>query len=128
MATRYIGNARITVKFDGYRPPHLQYSGRIVVPMGSGGKVSWPFSDLGISEYSHPGPADSPEAFDAAAAAAADFGSYYTTHNRGDDVPDWAPAPEVADAIEDATAYATDEEGRGLHAVRRSKDGPIHWA
>lgn len=136
MATRYIGDARITVRYDGYSPPRMYYSGRITVPVRvydavgnsvSIGKVSWDFTQVGLSEYSYRGAADAPEAFDQAAAAAVAFGAYFTTHNRGDDLPEWAPSADVADAIEDATSYATDEEGRGLHAVRRSKNGPIHW-
>jgi hypothetical protein len=123
MATRFIGDARITIRFDGYSPPRMYYSGRVTV-----GRVAWEFDDIGLSEYVHKGAADSPEAFDAVAAAAVSFGSYWTTHNRGDDVPEWAPTPEVADAISDAVGMAQDEEGRGLYAVRRAKNGPIHWA
>jgi len=76
----------------------------------------WHFSDLGV-----PGgykAADSPDAYDAAASSAVGFGSYYTTHNRGDDTPEWAPDPETADAIEEATSVAMDDQGRYL--VRRS--------
>ena len=52
------------------------------------------------------------------------FASYYTTHNRGDDAPEWAPPPEVADAIEEAVAGAQDD--RGEYEVRRSPKGKVH--
>jgi len=127
MATRYIGDARVSVRYDGYRSPHMQYSGRVSVPAASGRSRTWSFDGIGISEHTHTGAADSAEAFDKAAAAAVGFGSYFTSDNRGDDVPAWAPSEDVADAISEATGWATDEEGRGLFAVRRSKDGPVHW-
>jgi hypothetical protein len=36
------------------------------------------------------------------AVSACSLGGYYSTHNRGADLPDWAPEPEIADAIESA--------------------------
>lgn len=40
------------------------------------------------------------------AKAACYFGGYYSTFNRGDDLPDWAPSEEIADAISNASWWA----------------------
>lgn len=57
--------------------------------------------------------------YDEMAESAVGFASYYTTHNRGDDLPDWAPSAEVADAIAEATEWAQDD--RGDYEVHRTK-------
>lgn len=57
------------------------------------------------------------------AAEAVGFASYYTTYNRGDDTPEWAPREETADAISEASSYAQCDNGD--YAVRRSKKGPL---
>ena len=44
------------------------------------------------------------------ALAATGFGGYYTSDNRGDDVPEWAPAPVVADAICQAAISADESD------------------
>lgn len=113
MARRYIGDAVISVEYEGtnFASNHDNYRGTITAY----GK-SWKFDKVGIPGSRHA--ADSPLAYDKAAAAAVAFGSYYTTHNRGDDVPEWAPAPETADAIDEATSIVMDDQGRYL--VRRS--------
>lgn len=115
MATRYIGDAVVRI---AYRD-RGDYAGSICA-----GKKCWRFSEL------NPAPAgfgssaayDSPEAYDSMAASAASFGSYFTTHNRGRDTPDWAPSAEAADAIDEATSWAMDPGGS--YEVRRSRMGP----
>lgn len=37
------------------------------------------------------------------AMSACSFGGYYTSDNRGDDLPEWAPPAETADAISEAS-------------------------
>lgn len=118
MAKRYIGDAVVRIQ---YNDDHT-YSGRVSV----GGRV-WPFRDLKPPQIRTQGDGfgrgyDAPDAYDEMAASAVAFGSYYTTHNRGDDTPDWAPAPEVADAIDAAVSCVLDDQGR--YAVRRSPNGP----
>lgn len=114
MAKRYIGDAVITITYRD----RGDYAGTVCA-----GRKCWRFDELR-------GPAigfgrgiayDSPRAYDEMAESAVGFGSYYTTHNRGDDVPDWAPSADVADAIEEATAWAQDD--RGNYEVRRSLRG-----
>lgn len=114
MAKRYIGDAIITIQYRD----RGDYAGTI-----RAGGHTWHFEDLYAPAGGLPFAYDSPEAYDKMAAAAVSFGSYYTTHNRGSDTPEWAPPAEVADAIEEATAWATDEEGKGLYEVRRSPGG-----
>jgi hypothetical protein len=58
------------------------------------------------------------------AMSAAAFGSYYTTHNRGDDTPDWAPPPEVADAIDDAVSSGDVFEVRRTAAPKSRDQNP----
>jgi len=114
MARRYIGNAVVTITYHDAG----DYRGTI-----SAGGHHWRFDELRAPAAGLPFTYDSPEAYDKMAASAVSFGSYYTTHNRGSDTPEWAPPAEVADAISDATGWATDEEGKGLYEVRRSPAG-----
>lgn len=44
------------------------------------------------------------------ASAACSFGGYHTSDNRGDDLPDWAPKPKVADAINNASAWVEEPD------------------
>jgi hypothetical protein len=110
-ATRYIGDAKIVI---GWNDAKDAYEGYVKV-----GKLKQTFSDL----HGPRSNADSAEAYDTMAVSIVGFLSYYTTHNRGDDLPDWAPPADFADALEDAIAGASDEEGRGMYLVRRTKSG-----
>lgn len=113
-ARRYIGDAVITLEIEHEgMGPRVEYKGTI-----RAGGYSWRFDKLSVPIFNKG--SDSPEAFDEAAASAAGFGSYYTTYNRGDDVPDWAPSPEVADAIDEAVSFATNDQGS--YFVRRKSD------
>lgn len=112
MAKRYIGDAVIDITYRD----RGDYAGTV-----RAGGYSWAFDGLhapkigfgaGISY-------DSPLAYDQMAASAVGFGGYFTTYNRGDDLPDWAPPAEVADAIEYATSGEMDDGGEYL--VRRKK-------
>jgi hypothetical protein len=117
MAKRYIGDAVVTIQYHDAG----DYRGTI-----SAGGYHWRFDSLRAPAVGHGAGVgyDSPEAYDSMAKSAVVFGSYYTTHNRGADTPDWAPRLEVADAIEEATSWAMDDQGN--YAVRRSKNGPDH--
>jgi hypothetical protein len=125
MAKRYIGNAVITIEYVGETPDGRgNYAGTVRV-----GKHTWRFDELhsgvgGVSSGRGYGyPADSPEAYDEMAQSAVSFASYYTTHNRGDDAPEWAPPPEVADAIDEAVSIVL--RGDGTYEVRRSPEGKV---
>jgi hypothetical protein len=126
MAKRYIGDAVITIENVGRTDDNrANYAGTVRV-----GKYTWKFDDLasgvgGVSSgrgYGYPD--DSPEAYDKMAGSAVSFASYYSGINRGDDVPEWAPPPEVADAIEEAVSYAQRDDGE--YEVRRSPKGKVH--
>ena len=117
MAKRYIGDAVITIEYVGETPDGRgNYKGTV-----RAGKHTWRFDELhsGVG-----GGGDSPEAYDEMAQSAVSFASYYTTHNRGDDAPEWAPPPEVADAIDVAVGYA--QRDNGEYEVRRSPKGKVH--
>jgi hypothetical protein len=125
MAKRYIGDAVITIEYVGETPDGRgNYKGTVRV-----GKHTWRFDELhsgvgGVSSGRGYGyPADSPEAYDEMAQSAVSFASYYTTHNRGDDVPEWAPPPEVADAIDEAVSIVLRDDG--TYEVRRSPEGKV---
>lgn len=109
MAKRYIGDATVTIKYDDAG----DYRGTV-----SAHGHHWRFSNLHPPRAGFDFAYDSPAAYDKMAASAVGFGGYYTTHNRGDDLPDWAPSAETADAISDATGWAMDD--RGDYDVRRS--------
>lgn len=115
MATRYIGDATIRISYldDG------TYAGTVSVKRRSGEKLVWKFDELRPPQIGHGrGIAyDSPKAYDRMAGSAVSFGAYYTTFNRGDDTPSWAPTAEIADAIDEATSWAMDDQGN--HDVRR---------
>ncbi len=115
MATRYIGDAviRITYRDRG------DYAGTVCAP----GRRCWHFENLWPPQVMTFGPVDSPRAYDEMAASAVSFGSYYTSRNRGAEVPDWAPSAEIADAIDEATSFALREDGS--YEVRRSARGPV---
>ncbi len=112
MAKRYIGDAVIEITYSD----HGDYRGTI-----RAGGHTWRFSDLHVPAAGFGFAYDSAEAYDAMAASAASFGSYYTSHNRGDYVPAWAPSPETADAIESAVSWAQND--RGEYEVKRRKAG-----
>jgi hypothetical protein len=116
MAKRWIGDAVVTIEYAGEKDGRSQYKGTI-----KAGDHTWRFADLGSPMGGFRTGSDSPEAYDEMAGAAASFASYYTTHNRGDDVPDWAPSPEIADAIDEAVSWVQDDKGN--YQVRRSAKG-----
>jgi len=123
MAKRYIGDAVVTIKYVGTdRDGRDEYVGTIRVE-----NYAWKFSSLYAPAVGFgAGVAyDSPAAYDSMAKAAVSFGSYYTTCNRGDDVPDWAPDAETADAI-DAAAWDRDESGE--YSVSRKPVGLLDRA
>jgi hypothetical protein len=115
VATRYIGDAvvRITYRDQG------DYAGSVCAP----GRRCWSFTDLRPPAVGFGGGVayDSPEAYDEMATSAVTFGSYYTSHNRGRDTPDWAPPAEIADAIDEAVSGYQREDG--TYEVRRSPGG-----
>lgn len=93
--SRYIVGDAI-VELDGLAYPFIKAT--ISVPDEG---VEWEFEDLRVPTGN---------VMDAVSAVCA-FGSYYTSDNRGDDVPNWAPSPEVADAIEMAVGIALMDDG-----------------
>jgi hypothetical protein len=130
--TRYVGELKIVIGFvQRSIDNRAEYRGKIVFPKGTWrGRPHygvWKFEELrsgvgGVSSGKGYGYADtSPEAYDRMAEMAVSFASYYTTDNRGDDAPDWAPPAEDADRI--AEAAMTDSCEREGHHVRRSQRG-----
>lgn len=119
MARRYIGDAVITLESVGGG----EYKGTISVPGPNGRRLTWKFDQLHAPRLGFPYAFDSAEAFDEMADHAAAFGSYYTTHNRSDDVPDWAPPGHVADAIDEAVSIYSDDQGN-YNVTRRPTNAP----
>lgn len=111
-AKRYIGDAIVTIEYQD----DDTYSGKIQ----AGGKT-WKFDELRAPRAGLSFASDSPEAYDKMAQSAVSFASYYTTDNRGDETPTWAPSPATADAIAEAVGWAMDD--RGDYDVRRKKNG-----
>lgn len=93
--TVYSGAVKVELDFTGRSDSagRGEWAGRIILPSGE----EWAFSDL----YTHGSELESAE-------SALSFASYYTTSNRGDDVPEWAPPAEFADALEYAADFAPD--------------------
>lgn len=76
----------------------------------------WPFSELRLGS--------APDCPRAAAREALAFLTYYTTDNRGDDVPDWAPPGPVADAL-DAAAWDYGHEDRAVTDEQGARWAPV---
>lgn len=119
MARRYCGDATVNIWYVGTTPGgREQYRGSVCA-----GKARWRFDDIcsgvgGVSSgkgYAYA--SDSPQAYDEMAETALSFATYYTSHNRGPDCPEWAPEPEVADAL-DAAAYDYSDDGRRVTRKR----------
>lgn len=115
MPKRYIGDAVIDIRYDDR---HQDYRGTITA-----GRHKWKFDGLHEPRMGF-GSVDSPSAYDQMAVSAASFASYYTSDNRGDDLPEWAPKPSVADAIADALSPAIGDP-QGRYEVQRTPSGPI---
>lgn len=114
MATRFIGSAVIAIFYTGNGLD--EYKGIVRV---SDSDAVWNFDSLYAPKSGFPSGAayDSPEAYDAMARSAVAFASYYTSYNRGPNVPSWAPSADVADAIAHATSWAMNDKGDAV--VRR---------
>jgi len=113
MIRRFIGELEIRLQYCGRSDNNwAKYLGYILLPDGQRHNFTDLCSGVGL-------PGTRAEDFDEMAKAAVDFASYYTSHNRGDDLPDWAPSADLADAIEDAAMCGMKEEGG--YEVRRNQ-------
>ena len=113
MIKRFIGDCEIRLQYCGRTSDNrAKYLGCILLPDGQRHNFADLQSGVGL-------PGTRAEDFDDMAEAAVDFAAYYTTHNQGDDTPDWAPPAELADAIEEAAMGGMKEEGG--YEVRRQQ-------
>ena len=80
------------------------FSGRVEIQTDQNNGIFWLFDDL-----REPWRGSIRETVDSAARAAVAFGSNYSTGNRGDDLPDWAPSAEFADALDWLCAFMEEE-------------------
>lgn len=112
MAIRYCGELTIRIHFTG-----SDYQGTI----SHAGRHLWTFDaiETPIVGWGKGVGYDSPTAYDMAAEGAVGFGSYYTTHNRSWNVPEWAPKPGNADTIDERAELTPD--GSGEYVIRRVK-------
>lgn len=106
MPKRFIGDAVVEIRYSGHISGRDEYAGSV-----RAGHCVWKFDSLYAPPAGFNFGYDSPQAYDRMAEAAISFGSYYTSRNRKDDVPSWAPPPELADIIDEATQYAWCETG-----------------
>jgi len=113
MIRRYIGDLEIRLRYCGRSPDNrAKYIGYIILP----DRQRYNFNDL-CSGVGSPG--TRAKDYDEMAKSAVSFASYYTTHNRGDDLPDWAPTAKMADAIDNAAIDGMKEEGG--YEIRRKQ-------
>jgi hypothetical protein len=106
MPKRFIGDAVVEIRYIGHIAGRDEYVGNV-----RAGCCVWKFDSLYAPSAGFSFGYDSPQAYDHMAEAAISFGAYYTSRNRGDDVPSWAPPPELADIIDEATLHALCETG-----------------
>jgi hypothetical protein len=98
MKTYISGQLAIEIAWDGVtHDGRDRVKGAIVLPDGT----RWEFSDLNSG-------CQGAGSLLEMAASAISFGSYYSTHNRGDDAPDWAPPGDVASEIGDLADITPD--------------------
>jgi len=114
MIKRYIGELEIRLQYCGRTSDNrAKYLGTIILPNGQRHNFANLQSGVGC-------PGTRPEDFDEMAEAAVDFASYYSSDNRGEDTPDWAPPAELADAIQEASNGGMAEDFG--YIVRRKKE------
>jgi hypothetical protein len=123
--TFYSGSLRIEIEEDGRTDDGRDRTkGAVILPDGR----RWEFTDLasGVGGFRH--------GLIEAAESALAFGSYYTTHNRGDEVPDWAPPADVADEIEKEASYSPNQaipelgiEKCGANEEETIYQGDLFW-
>jgi hypothetical protein len=63
------------------------------------------------------------------AESALSFASYYSSDNRGDDTPEWAPPSELASAIGNAADYTPEraEIPDGMRTGETDEDESVYW-
>jgi len=63
------------------------------------------------------------------AESAISFASYYSSDNRGDDTPEWAPPGDLASAIGDAADYTPERSGipDGMRTGQTDEDESVYW-
>ena len=115
MTKRFIGDAVVDIRYLGHISGRDEYAGHIKVK----GYV-WKFAHLFAPSAGFRFGYDSSEAYDRMAETAISFGAYYTTANRGADLPNWAPSSETADAINEATICAMNDNGH-YSVIRKRK-------
>jgi hypothetical protein len=117
MPKRFIGNAVVEIRYRGNIAGRDEYTGNV-----RAGPHVWKFQSLFAPQSGFTFGYDSPEAYDRMAEAAVSFGAYYSSQNRRDDLPDWAPPPGTADAVDEATVCAMQDNGhyRVTRTVKKS--------
>jgi len=61
------------------------------------------------------------------AESAISFAGYYSSDNRGDDTPEWAPPGDLASAIGDAADYTPEEISDGMRTGETDEDESVYW-
>ena len=103
MIKRYCGELEIGLHYCGRTPDNrAKYLGYVKLADGR----RWRFADL----RSRAG-ADGtrPQDFDGMAQSAVGFATYWTSHNRGRDTPEWAPDADLADAFNSAAELGEED-------------------
>ena len=116
MAIRYCGDLKIDLQFVRFtHDGRAQFRGTVRTTNSKLVGV-WPFENLCS------GVGGGEQEFDKIASDAVGFATYYTSQNRGDDAPDWAPSPALADEF--ARLAELGERG---NLIRRKKNGPVFF-
>ncbi len=117
--TYYSGSLKIELEQTGVsRDGRDVFKGTIILKDGQ----KWDFEDLGSgcggcrTEISM-------------AESAISFASYYSSDNRGDETPEWAPPGELASAIGDAADYTPErnEIPDGMRTGDTDEDETVYW-
>jgi hypothetical protein len=100
---RYCGELEVGLHYRGRTPDNrATYLGYIKLPDGR----RWRFAGLSSGVGTDGTRAHD---FDSMAQSAVGFACYWTSYNRGDDTPAWAPPADLADAFDSAADLGEEE-------------------
>ena len=103
MIKRYCGELEVGLLYRGRTPDNrATYLGYVKLPDGR----RWRFADLSSGVGTD---GTRPQDFDSMAQSAVGFACYWTSYNRGDNTPAWAPPADLADAF-DSVAEVGEED------------------
>lgn len=114
--TFYSGSLVIELEEDGMRDGRDRFKGAIILEDGR----RWDFDDLCSGQ-------GGARTVISMAESALSFGAYYSTDNRGDDAPTWAPPGDLASAIGEAADITPEKLPEGQEEGHTDEEETVFW-